>query len=38
MLRWFEVFLAHVRSVTSKKVLLIMDSRSNHADLVDPRK
>lgn len=34
---WLKVFLPHVRSVTSKKVLLIMDNHSSHADLVDPR-
>lgn len=34
---WSEVFLPHVRSVTSEKVLLIMDNHSSHADLVDPK-
>lgn len=34
---WTKVFLPHVRSVTSQKVLLIMDNHSSHADLVDPR-
>ncbi|CAB1101671.1 unnamed protein product [Ectocarpus sp. CCAP 1310/34] len=34
---WSQVFLPHVRSVTSEKVLLIMDNHSSHADLVDPK-
>ncbi|CAB1109044.1 unnamed protein product [Ectocarpus sp. CCAP 1310/34] len=35
---WSQVFLPHVRSVTSEKVLLIMDNHSSHPDLVHPRK
>lgn len=34
---WNTVLLPHVRSTTSKPVLLIMDNHSSHADLVDPR-
>ncbi|CAB1103099.1 unnamed protein product [Ectocarpus sp. CCAP 1310/34] len=34
---WSQVFLPHVRSVTSDKVLLIMYNHSCHADLVDPK-
>jgi hypothetical protein len=36
--KWFsEVFLPHVRSMTSKPVLLIMDNCSSHTGLVDNR-
>lgn len=34
---WSNLFLPYVRSVTSEKVLLLMDSHSSHADLVDLR-
>ncbi|CAB1100091.1 unnamed protein product [Ectocarpus sp. CCAP 1310/34] len=34
---WLQVFLPHVRSVTSEKVILIMDNHGSHADLVDPK-
>lgn len=34
---WSKVFLPHVRSVTSKKVVLVMDNHGSHANLVDSR-
>jgi len=35
--QWWEMFLTHIRSKTSKKVLLIMDNCGPHGtDLVDP--
>ena len=33
---WSKVFLPYVRTATNKPVLLVMDSHSSHADLVDP--
>ena len=34
---WFhEVFLPHIRSCTSKPVLLVMDNCSGHGNLTDP--
>ena len=35
---WFhKVFLAHVRHITSTKVLLLMDNARSHMDITDPR-
>ena len=34
---WFrKVFLAHVRHVTSNKVLMLMDNTGSHMDITDP--